>query len=237
MITKLLIFISFIVIFIFLVWEIIELRNIRKKLDKSNTEINDSNYFDLNAKLKSIIAIGTFVVFIIGFLGWNTFDNINEDVKNKLSSVDSLSASVELINTEMENIVSFIENFSNVEKRNLENYLSEIKNKVNNLSNNLLVISNEIKTKISSIDIIKNLTINRKEFNPRTKKSKRFFYKEMTTNKGKSLPKFDKTPLLMIYSNYGVDTVITEETSEYFDLTVHVSIDCEECLFDLIIFY
>lgn len=237
MIPKLLIFISFIVIFIFLVWEIIELRNIRKKLEKSKTNILNSNYFDLNAKLKSIISIGAFIVFIIGFLGWNSIDNINKDIKNKLSDVDNLSSSVESINTEMENIVSFIEIFNNVDRGNLEKVISKTTEDAKNISNQLLNISDEIKTLQSNFDIVKNLTIKMHEFNPIKKKSKRFYYSEMETYKGKSLPEFDENPTLMIFSNYSLNTAIIEENPEYFDLIVHSGSECDECLFDLIIFY
>ncbi len=234
---KLLIFISFIVIFIFLVWEIIVLRNIRKKLDKSNTEINDSIYFDLNAKFKSIVAIGTFVFFIVGFLGWNSIDNINEDIKDKLSDVDSLSLSIESINTEVENIVSFIEIFNNVARGNLEKIISETEQEAKNLSDELQTISNAIKTKQSKFYIVKNLKINRNEYNPIKKKTKKFYYNTLKTFKGESLPKFNEKPILLIFSNYGLDTILNDNNSEFFELSVLGSYDCEECLFDLIIFY
>ena len=222
---------------VFSIWEFFELKAIRKKLEKPKPTITDSNYFDLNAKIKSILAVGSFIVIIIGFLGWNTIDGITEDVKNKLSAVDSLSSSVDSINTEIENILTFIEIFNDVEKGNLEKTISETKSSVTSISNKLLNLSDQIKKIPRNLELIKDLRINMKEFGPLTKKSKRFFYNEMTSYKGNKLPLFKENPTILIFNDKGLNTLITEATIEYFDLQVLSSWECSDCRFDLLIFY
>lgn len=237
MIYKLLISLSFLIILIFSLWNIIELRSIKKRLAESKFKFEDSYYFDLNAKIKSIVAIGSIIIFIIGFLGWNSFDNINSDIKNRIISTDSLSIAINNVSNEVENISSFIETFNEVEKKDLKRTVSNTKNEIKSLSNEIEDLSNQINTIPRNLELIKDLSISMKRYGPITKESKRFYFNEMTTYKGNKLPLFKEIPTILIFNDKGLNTLITEATTEFFDLQVLSSWECSECRFDLLIFY
>lgn len=198
------------------VWNWFSLRDL-KKHNRSKQVITDERYYELKYKIEYITTIVVVVIGVGGFFGYKWFDGLKKDTADKLKNV------TDLYDIKFDSIDKKIES----KKYTLNDYEAKQENidkKVENSDKKLSVISNRI-------DIINKKSIIKQDFYivdnlkfPATENGNwyaRFYYKNLKTIGGDSLPFFKKSPFLIAVPENQFELTIKYIGREYFDIETY----------------
>jgi len=211
------IYIIAVVLVISLVWNLITNRRTQKLL-KANISSNDRNisdqkYWELKSKNEFLIAAFSFIVAVISFLGYNTYEKANEKIyADNKQKTDSIFIALSNAQKKTDSLKKTIE----VSKNNFES----IKNRLDPLKSDFTELQKLI-NKLSNKNILKlnYYMINDLNFKKDFAELDTIYYKDLRTSNGDLLPEFDNPPIISASSNYY--TVETYSVSkDYFVTTI-----------------
>ena len=233
----------FLIYTVFSIWNLITLSRIRRRPLHQNASISDEKYFELKYKQEFIIAVGTIIVGLAAFIGLNTkkdiedkltasitanikdslnrvYGRINDangkisdvnghvvDVTGRLSGIDSR---VGTLQTSIGTNETLLKNLSTKSKLELENFQRKLDalNSSNILKEGMYFVECPVDlTKINYIDTVPQRPLT-------------FYFKNLRTLTGNSLPKFETKPNIAILQNSGWTLFADKITTESFRIGV-----------------
>lgn len=216
-------FILYIFLFLilsFLVFDFITLNKIRKLGSKDKSMIPDEKYFDLKYKIQYLISIFSVILFIVGFLGYNSLKNIETKISDKMSaSIGELDSRIQHSDTLITRHEKSLNEFE-IEQKKIQNKLKKSNKDVLSLSDSV----NELMKKTflnPQIYICQFLFDEKKDGDPN---GEIFYFKDIPTIDNNELPLFKKEPSLF-FSATGIQIEIIEVTKDYFRIGIFSTCD------------
>lgn len=215
-----------ILLIISIVWNFFTWSSIKKSLS-SNLPLTDTRYFELKSRNDFMTAAFTFITGTIVFLGYNSLDNIQLNLKKDitdslntpLKAITDLSKKVEDAKNDIERIQKankFIDEFSkkNVYTQSeLQEKYDKLKVNSSNLEQKLQAIGQKDLLK-QQIYIVAGLDFTLQHWHEGLNPTK-YFYKDMKSVSGESLPTFNKPPIVFpITNDNGAELFSFENTKE-----------------------
>jgi hypothetical protein len=203
-----------IVILVLIVSDVYFLRKILKNLDKKKRDLPDERYFELKYNINLLKAVSAILIFLIGFLGFNTYNNISENLNKTFT---------DKLNTQNKKIDSLINLVSDYEE-NIESLKIEEGESVKNLgeiNQKFRIITDKLKNNqealkyTTKVYVINNLKFPADKFGaPIQEDDFKIRFEDLKTINGESLPKFKTKPMVMLECR-GLLLDIIETTNEY----------------------
>ena len=85
---------------------VINIRTLRKVIKLQSSEkkrkINDERYYELNNKIQLLIVVSSIIFLTGGFIGYNSIDSINRDIRNKISGYEKIIEDYDSLILELE---------------------------------------------------------------------------------------------------------------------------------------
>jgi hypothetical protein len=167
------------------------LRKIYKGINRKKKYIPDEKYFELKYNINLLKAVSAILIFLIGFLGFNSYNNISDNLtldfierfKKQNKRIDSLT-------TKLSDYKGFVDSLKVEENETVEN-LDEINRKFKSINNKLQKNQESLKytTKVFVVKGLKyvcNENINR------------LYFRDLKTFQNEKLPKFTTSPLVVL---------------------------------------
>ena len=203
-----------IVILILTISDVFFLWKIYRNLKKKKNDLPDERYFELKYNINLLKAISAILIFLIGFLGFNTYQNISNDIKidftNKLKDQ----------NNKIDSLVNTISNY----EKNVNALRSEEVESVKNLEDinqNFRAINLKLKNTqealkyTTKVYVISNLKFPSNKFGVAKREDAfKIRFEDLKTINNENLPKF-KTKPMVILECQGLVLDIAELTKEY----------------------
>jgi len=187
-------------------WNAFSLGSIKK--DLKNSDKYSKEYIDIKYKLQLITMIGSIIVFIIVFYGYNS-KNLIEETINKIVDEKMPKKELEMNDRFDSTLNSYILRIKSTEEK-----IRKIENKE--------IINAEIY-------IVKNQKIFSEKYRSNGKK---IYYKDLKTITGKFLPKFKTEPVINIIPTNGMEYEIINRSRDFFELRI-ISNTYETSSFDI----
>lgn len=188
------------------IWNAFSLRSIKMKLKRKDKLSNE--YFDIKYKLQLITTIGSIIVAIIIFYGYNS-ENIIQESINKTVSTKIDEKEIEISKRFNDTLNSYLTRIALTEDKIKRIESKEIIN--------------------ADIYIVKDQKIFSKDFK---RTNLKIYFSKLRTITGKELPKFAVPPVINIIPTNGMEYVVLNKTTEYFELKLLAS-TYENSTFDI----
>lgn len=188
------------------IWNAFSLRSIKMKLKRKDKLSNE--YFDIKYKLQLITTIGSIIVAIIIFYGYNS-ENIIQESINKTVSTKIDEKEIEISKRFNDTLNSYLTRIALTEDKIKRIESKEIIN--------------------ADIYIVKDQKIFSKDFK---RTNLKIYFSKLRTITGKELPKFAVPPVINIIPTNGMEYVMLNKTTEYFELKLLAS-TYENSTFDI----
>lgn len=216
------------------VWNSISLRSLTKRPHRSDSQLNDSKYFELKYKQEFLVAIVSFITAVAVFLGYNTMDNIRSELRKEIADslrtkyveLSAISDSIKDLSTnlsEMQNSLSANSTiaFQNqLKQQELMRVLSSSQSQANAFKNRMdeLNKKNILKQEIYLVaglefDVAKGYL---NENPDSATNATRYYFKDLRTVLGEPLPAFKEAPVIVATTNAGATISISEVTTTSF---------------------
>ncbi len=232
-----LITILIVILIIFTLWNIINVRSFKKILSNNENRLADDKYFELKYKIEFLIAAFSGIVIVVGYLGYGSLDNAeNELKKNMQDSLKVFEISLKEKQDSIEKIGSQLNNFNLIQsvffkeqskfsktQFDLRTDLSKQENRISTGKNEIDSLDKKIKT-INSKNILNQnfYLIDNVKFNmaeeDKVDLTNTFYFKDLSTSLGDKLPEFKKPPIVFVAASINVRFIVTEITTEYVKL-------------------
>lgn len=193
------------IIIVLLIGDLIFLYKIFKTL-KKDREINPrEEYFELKYNINLLKAITAILIFVIGFFGYNSYNNIKEniekDIKGQQNEISIVFEKIGALNDTINNLEVLKAKLESAIKT-YEKSLKSINNKINNINST---------TKYNpKIYIVKDLKFSY----DKSKDGLKIYFRDLKTMFGEKLPDFKNVPFINV-SGYTISMAIVEITNEY----------------------
>ncbi|GBF18229.1 hypothetical protein C21_00386 [Arenibacter sp. NBRC 103722] len=201
------------IICILLGWDIYLLRKIYKSGLNGISMLADEKYFELKYNINLLKSISAILIFVVGFLGYSSYNNFKDEFSNDLNKVtenqrkqlDSITENIRVISESLDELESLKNNL----QQNISDYdsrMSLLNGKVSSINNTLkynprIFVTTGIRYPLSTIHKMAN--------------GVKVYFKDLKTSFNEDLPKFKKAPLVNV-EGYRLDLHILEITEEYF---------------------
>lgn len=177
------IIIGFLIVIILLqIWNLLSLKRIKKE----NGNL-DKQYSEIKYHWQMVVLLGTGLVSLFTFMGFNSYESINQRIVSKLNIIDDkLSTETEAISSKLKSqkdSLIIIDSITGYIKENMVTYSKKIDDLQKVMSN------------IDKIYIVRNLTYNR------DKGLQTYKFSDYKTVNGYELPKFNRLPCVIIIPN------------------------------------
>lgn len=179
------------------VWNLITLRQMRRQ---GNAPITDPQYNELKYKQEFLVATAALLLSAVGYFGFSTWKDSEATIKKEMSqSLDTLRNQIDTSR------VKFVKGLEDIEltsgrARAIREELEALKQK-DVLQESYMVTD----------------LFYRSYESDNSSRIKRYYFKDMKTIKGGRLPKFTKTPKILMYGSSGL--MYTKKTTpEYIDV-------------------
>lgn len=108
------------IIAVLMIWDLIILRHLSKKMNNDDPSVKKEGYFELKYNIRLLQSISVIIITVIGFLGYSTLDDLKAEIKKDLgaqdSSIEAVSNQVNSLNDSIENYWSEIEGLFEISK-------------------------------------------------------------------------------------------------------------------------
>ena len=199
-----------VVIFVLLISDVFFLWKIYRGIGYRKNHLPDERYFELKYNINLLKAASAILIFLVGFLGFNSYNNISENIDKDFSEkFDKQNKRIDSLTIKLSNYESLIDSL-NVEESETVETLDEINRRFKSI-NNKLEANKEALKYTTKVYVVDNLKIN---FNNR---EQIFRFKNMTTINKERLPKFQKKPMITLQGKSAVFDIL-EITKEYIKL-------------------
>lgn len=214
---------------IFSIWNFFNLNRLSKqqRIDVETAE----RYFELKYRIQFLTSFAALIIALIGFVGYNTFDNIKSDIKSELMlEIDSLGLEIEdksekLFQAEKKlgKLDSTYQYISNNQLQSLMTGIKAYQKQVGKTTDQLDEIQKEVLKR--DIYVVENIPISLKQnvdelsgkhpSETRYENYSKIHFKDLRTNENLPLPDFRKPPLVIpvVSSSYIVSVFnVTNKT-------------------------
>lgn len=210
-----------IIILVLIASDVFFLWKISKSIGSKKKYIPDERYFELKYSINLLKAVSAILISLLGFLGFTTYQDITKIVEGDFEEkFVTQQEKIDNLDSIVKNYEETVAQLKSVEGKSIEN-LSDIKREFG-IINNKVAKTQDALEYVPRIFVAKNLIYDESKASREMGKGVKFFYKELKTIYGESLPNFNIPPLITIYGE-GANFVINESTNEYFDLSLFVS--------------
>jgi len=217
-----------IVIFILLVSDVFFLWKIYNGIKRKKKYIPDEKYFELKYNINLLKAVSAILIFLIGFLGFNSYNNISENLsKGFTDKFKKQNKRIDSLTTKLFSYERFVDSLKVEESETVEN-LDGINRKFRSINNKLEANKKALKY-TTKVYVVENLKV---YFD---REVQAFWFKDMTTINGEKLPKFNKKPMVTLqgktvrfriigltqdYIKLYAGSYATDDKFEYFDMWI-----------------
>lgn len=201
------------IIIVLLIWDLNILRKIYKESQLGNSTLSDEKYFELKYNINLVKAISAIGIFIIGFLGFSTYDGFKEEITTDLDkSINIQDSHIELINSKINSLNQTLDTLE-VYKNNLEKLTISYQKNLQSINKKISSINNAARYN-PRIYVVNNLKYSYKK----NENGLRIYFKDLTTIFGEKLPIFSRKPYINT-EGHNIDIEIQEVTKTYVDFS------------------
>lgn len=208
-----------IVILVLITSDVFFLYKIYKNIDKKKKGLPEEKYFELKYNINLLKAVSAILIFLIGFLGFTTYGEIEKNVEENFSEMFSMQNSkidsLSQVLSEYEDFIDSLELRKNVSIENLDDVRREF-----GTINRKVSQTQEALKYIPRIFLIKNILYDGNKESREIGKGVRFNYNILRDIYGEKLPVFKSPPMVIIGGN-NAEYSINENTNMYFDISKH----------------
>lgn len=166
-------FVTFCILIGLMIYMSISLFQIKKLSKKKKSSLSDPRYFELKYQHQLFISVGTIIVFIVSFFGWNSLEGIKTNLDNQMSDYDQKFIdkiqSLNYIETKQNKLDQTFGLFEKSITKKQNEADSSLKIFKQNLDNNSIAINdffNSAQAKVNSLEFDLNGLSNVIEKNP-----------------------------------------------------------------------
>lgn len=222
-----------IVIIVFNIWNTFNLSALLKRPLKVDA-LNDQKYWELKYKMQYMITVFSIILFIVGYLGYNSLQGVKESVRKEFQgSMDSLTSRIDSFKLKLSDYSSIADNqFERIDsirktlirlglkQSEVSRFLSGTFQSATDLSARVdeLINNDQLRQNMFVVDEVAykmNLATSGEALYTT------YYFKDLKTVNGNSLPKFTKRPYIIGLSNESIDLKVANITTESFDLMVY----------------
>lgn len=221
------------VILVLIASDVFFLWRIFKNIGKRKRSIPDERYFELKYNINLLKAVSAILIFLLGFLGFTTYRDITSIVESDFE--ERFNEQQERIN-QLDSIVSgyeeLVETLKSTEGQSIEN-LNDVKREFGIINRRVAKAQESLKY-TARIYNVQEIEFSYDRFDD----YKKFYFKNMKTNRNESLPIFNSKPFVTIeVVGSGPDLRIRRVTKDYVELA-HGGMEINfekgnKCKFDL----
>lgn len=209
-----------IIILVLIISDVFFLWRIFKNIGKKKKSIPDEKYFELKYNINLLKAVSAILIFLVGFLGFNSYNNISENIDKDFSEkFEKQNKRIDSLTLKLFNYESLVDSLKTEEGEAVKN-LKDINRKFVSIDNKLRK-NNEALKYTTKVFVVKDLIISYE-----VEGVQRFYFNKLKTFKNEKLPVFKTTPLVVLQTRYS-DLTIAKITNNYIELfansmTVHI---------------
>jgi len=208
---------------VFSIWNLFSVFNIKKGI-RENKDNNDSRFYELKYKIEFIIACFSVIIVVVGILGYNTIENAKKELNEYfIAKNDSLRKSFERTEIKI--------NSKNFEIDFWEKKISSIEENTRNSSTKAGIVSDRLSKLKQLVDTINSKNIIKQNYYvvkslkcifSGSQWGKTYYFKDLITDIGDRLPKFNTTPLVIPVSEGNWHVEVFARNNEYFKVTAAI---------------
>ena len=194
---------------------ILNIQTLRKlillKSSNQKRNIDDERYHELNNKIQLIIVVASIFILIGGFLGYNSIESINSDIRNKISDYENIIKGYDTTLANYDTLIKELE----YERETVFTSLLRTTNEIESTKTNLVDLQKEYRLNAKTY-FIKSVEIDQEALKDNSK-TVRVFYKELRKWNYKIPVRFEKVPFLAFMAQGEGTFSIKQITNDYFD--------------------
>lgn len=209
------------------IWQVRLLWLTWKKINSNVSVTDNEKYFELKYHLQYITTIFPIALAILGIFGYNKIEDlptkIKADITTKIQpTLDSLKKSRDSLEFQYNQLSPYVKQLQDL-ALNTDTTLTKTSKGAKDLSIQVALLQLQINS-INSKDIIKQPIYIVRDLIYRTGNFEltwaTYYYKNMKTISGESLPSFTKPPLIYTYSDRGIQMEVCNVTTESFKVSM-----------------
>lgn len=204
--------IMLIIILVLIISDVFFLWRIFKNIGKKKKNLPDEKYFELKYNINLLKAVSGILIFLVGFLGFNSYNNISENIDKDFSEkFERQNRRIDSLTLKLFNYESLVDSLKIEEGEAVKN-INDINRKFISIDNKLNLNQEALKytTKVFVINDLKY------PGGATTERDKAFtiFFKDLKTNYNEGLPKFKSSPMVILQGK-GIILDVAEITEDY----------------------
>ncbi|NJX14085.1 hypothetical protein [Tamlana crocina] len=189
--------IMLIIILVLIISDVFFLWKIFKNIGKRKKGLPDERYFELKYNINLLKAVSAILIFLVGFLGFNSYNNITENIDKDFSEkLEKQNARIDILTTKLRNYESLVDSLEVKEGESVKN-LGEINQQFVEINNKIKQIQEDLKY-TTKVYVVRDLKFYPSLRVGSRKESQTYWFKEMSTIYGERLPKFKSKPLITL---------------------------------------
>ncbi|NTW31785.1 MAG: hypothetical protein HGB12_04040 [Bacteroidetes bacterium] len=191
------------------------IKNIKSNIKEEN---NDSRYFELKYRIEFIVAIFSVIIVVIGFLGYNTFENAKKEIHKSI--IDKNDSLFKILSKNEIKLGKFDSGIVKLEGKNakIDSGLLKYDSKAKSLNNSMLNLKNLIEV-INSKNILKQnyYIVNSLSINLYNN-IKKIYFNDLITDMGDKLPIFTSPPIILPIPEINWQVQVNSIKKDYFEV-------------------
>lgn len=203
-----------IIILVLIISDVFFLWKIFKNIGKKKKRLPDERYFELKYNINLLKAVSAILIFLIGFLGFNSYNNISDNLEqNFTKTFEEQNARIDSLGNLISDYEKTIEFLKIEEGESVEN-ISEI-NQQFSLINSKIKSTQEALKYTTKVFVVNNLKFPANKFGaPEAEDNFKILFKDLKTINNENLPKFKTKPMVVLECK-GLLLDVLELTKEY----------------------
>lgn len=206
--------IMLIIILVLIISDVFFLWKIFKNIGKRKKGLPDERYFELKYNINLLKAVSAILIFLVGFLGFNSYNNITENFDKDFSEkLEKQNARIDTLTTKLYDYESLVDSLEVKEGESVKN-LGEI-NQQFKIINNKITNAQESLKYTTKVFVVNNLKFPSSKFGASAEEDNfTIRFQDLITINNERLPKFKTKPMVMLQCR-GLILDIIELTKEY----------------------
>ncbi len=209
-----------IVIFILVISDVFFLWKIYKSIKSKKKHLPDERYFELKYNINLLKAVSAILIFLISFLGFNSYNNISENMNKDFSkNLEKQNDKIDDLTKKLSDYIYLVDSLKVEEGESIKT-LGEINQQFGRI-NKKIKNSEETLKYTTKFYIVNDLKFPRNKIHEQVKnETLTLYFKNLTTVYNEKLPFFKFKPLIVLQGR-GISLDVVEVTKDYVKVSSH----------------